>query len=389
VLQRALAYQQLYVRLEEQRTLLACENEASMEGILVLSAAGRVVSSNRRFRDLWGFDPSAPGSILFGGAAAQVKDPEGFLSRVAYLQKHPEVVSSEEVALKDGRTFERYVAPICSEDGTYFGQGWYFRDVTARKEVDANRRLLLQREHAARTSAEEEVRKRDEFLSIAAHELRTPLTPLALRLNALVRRARTGAPVCPEALEKAQESLRKVTVLVSDLLDFSRIESGRMVLRQLPCRLDLLLPEVVSDIRMSSADHTFELQLSGEATVAADTGRLEQVFSNLLDNAVKYSPAGGRVRVTLSLVQGEAICSVSDEGIGIPREDQVGLFDRFFRARNAPTSNFSGLGLGLYITREIVRGHGGRIWVQSEVGKGATFFVALPLIMERAVEPRG
>ncbi len=379
LLQRALSYRRLYARLEEQRTLLACENEASIEGILVLSASGKVVSSNRRFRDLWGFDPAVDPGPLFGAAAPRVAHPEGFLARVAYLETHPEQVSSEEVELLDGRTFERYVAPICSEEGIYFGQGWYFRDITARKEVDAQRRQLLQREHAARTIAEEEVRKRDEFLSIAAHELRTPLTPLALRLAALVRAAQAGQPVTAGPLQQAQGSLRRVIVLVNDLLDFSRLQSGRMVLRQAPFRLDRLVEEVVGNFRLGSPHRSFELQTNGELTVEADASRLEQVLSNLLDNAVKYSPRGGTVRVCVGARDGEAVVTVQDEGIGIPPEDQPGVFERFFRARNAPASQFGGLGLGLYLTREILRGHRGKISVDSAPGQGTTFTVALPL----------
>ncbi len=381
VLAMALAHRSLSARLEEQRTLLQCENDASSEGILILSAQGRVASCNRRFLELWGMPPVQEGTSrggLLRSISRQVRDPAGFLASASFLETHAEVTGTQEVELSDGRTFERYVAPIRNASGGHFGQGWYFRDITARKEVDAHRRLLLQREHAARTAAEEAVRKRDEFLSTAAHELKTPLTPLALRLDALVRAARVGGAPRVETLEKVQESLRKVVTLVNDLLDFSRLQSGRMVLRRVALRLDGLVQAVVANFRLSAPRHVFEVTATGELWVQGDPVRLEQVFTNLLDNAIKYSPSGGSVRIELCPQGEDALCAVTDRGIGIPKEEQVGLFGRFFRAGNAPTSHFAGLGLGLYISRQIVEGHGGRIWVESQVGEGATFFVTLP-----------
>jgi signal transduction histidine kinase len=138
--------------------------------------------------------------------------------------------------------------------------------------------------------------------------------------------------------------------------------------------------EVLEDFRPACTHHTLEYEESvEEPLVLGDRGRLAQVLVNLLENALKYSPMGGPVRVTLTRAGPEVLVSVSDSGIGIPADQQAHLFERFFRARNAPISGFGGLGLGLYICRHIVERHGGRIWVESEVGHGSTFRFTLPV----------
>jgi signal transduction histidine kinase len=174
------------------------------------------------------------------------------------------------------------------------------------------------------------------------------------------------------------------------LLDTSRIQAGRLELRHEPVSLRELTREVLADLRPVSPHHTLEYEEPGEPlTLHGDRSRLAQVLVNLVENAVKYSPMGGTIRVTLERDGARARVSVADGGIGIPADQKDHLFERFFRARNAPISGFGGLGLGLYICRDIVERHGGHIWVESEVGHGSTFYVALPLLSAASPAPPG
>ncbi|HVK67389.1 MAG TPA: ATP-binding protein, partial [Polyangium sp.] len=183
-----------------------------------------------------------------------------------------------------------------------------------------------------------------------------------------------------EPLVRALAQVGRLTALTNDLLDVSRIAAGRLTIRAEQVSLADLAREAVANAVMGLQKHTIEIvEPFEDVIVVADRSRLAQVLANLLDNAIKYSPSGGTVHVALSKHDGEAVLSVTDPGIGIPKEQQGMLFERYFRARNAPITSYGGLGLGLYICRDIVERHGGRIWTESEVGRGSTFAVALPL----------
>jgi signal transduction histidine kinase len=260
---------------------------------------------------------------------------------------------------RSGRWVTRTSVPVHGPRGEYFGRLFVYVDVTAQKELDT---------------------ERSEFLTVAAHELRTPLTPLSMYLQNIDRRLARGMAVDPELANKARRQVTRLAKLVEDLLDVSRLESGRLEIQRDPVELDELVGEVVDDFRAAAQSHEIVLSRPGEgAVVLGDRQRLEQVLVNLLQNAIKYSPQGGQIVVTLRREGGEALVSVADQGIGVPAEEQARLFQRFFRARNAATHHFGGLGIGLFVSHEIVQRHGGRFLVQSESGKGAVFSFALPL----------
>ena len=238
-----------------------------------------------------------------------------------------------------------------------------------------HRAQLFAAERIARGAAEKAVLAREEFLSIASHELRTPLTPLMLQLG-IIRRDVANTPLEPK-IAMAQRQTERLGRLVGNLLDVARIGAGKLEMERDPVDLGVLVAGVIErleeEIRRQGCAVTVEV---GKVPGHWDAMRLEQVVSNLVGNAIKYG-AGQPVEVSLTRQAGVARLSIRDHGIGIPPEAMSRLFGRFERAVSA--REFGGLGLGLYIARQIVEAHGGTIVVNSALGKGATFTVELPL----------
>jgi PAS domain S-box-containing protein len=246
----------------------------------------------------------------------------------------------------------------------------------ARRASEENARLYQ--------ASQEAVRLRDEFLSVASHELRTPLTPIRLKVQGLQRQARAAvggmlpADRVSSVLEAVSAQMRRLTNLVDGLLDVSRISAGRLELHREPVDLATLLRDVCVTFESECAQARCHVEVQAPAPVvgAWDRMRLEQVLTNLLSNALKYG-AGRPIHLRAEVAGNEALITVEDQGIGIAPEALPRLFGKFERA--VSERHYGGLGLGLYIAREIVVAHGGTIGVESQPGQGARFQVTLPL----------
>jgi two-component system phosphate regulon sensor histidine kinase PhoR len=245
--------------------------------------------------------------------------------------------------------------------------------------------------HQDISGLKEAERLKDEFISIAAHELRTPLAILkGFAQTLLVQTARQHGPELAEwqreALGGIDQATGRMVELVDDLLDVSRLQAGHFPLHPVPTDLVALVQRVVTRLQSTSERHRLLTQASEEYLVGVlDPRRMEQVITNLLNNAMKYSPEGGEVVIQTGRdPQGAGILiSIQDQGIGIPQDQQAQIFGRFARAENARQQGIGGTGLGLYLCRELVEQHQGRIWFESCEGKGTTFFVTLPLFDEQ------
>ncbi len=245
--------------------------------------------------------------------------------------------------------------------------------------------------HQDMTALKEAERLKDEFVAIAAHELRNPLAVLQGHAQTLVYQSKRGrGPQLEEWQKEALENIDKATLrlveLIADLLDVTRLQAGRLELYLEPTDLVALVQRVVKRLQVTTKQHHLSVITSlDHLVVSIDPGRMEQVLNNLIQNAIKYSPAGGLIEITVSIDHktGDALLSVHDYGIGIPLHQQARIFGRFERADNARP--FSGTGLGLYLCRALVEQQGGRIWFESVEGAGSTFFVALPPVSN--VEP--
>jgi PAS domain S-box-containing protein len=229
---------------------------------------------------------------------------------------------------------------------------------------------------------------KDEFIGIAAHELRNPLAVLKGFAEMLLYQTARGrgqqlADWQREALEEIDIATSRLDKLTEDLLDVSRLQAGRLTLSRAPTDLVELTRRLMAQRQLTTQRHSISLDTAlSSLVVKVDRARIEQVLTNLLSNAIKYSPQGGPIELTIreEREQGVALLSIRDQGIGIPAQQQARLFGRFVRAENARTSEITGTGLGLYLSRELVERHGGRLWFESTEGTGSTFFMSLPLM---------
>lgn len=258
----------------------------------------------------------------------------------------------------------------------------FAQELADRAAVAIDNATLYQAAQVARTAAESALQLRDLFLSIAAHELKTPLTALLLQAQMLQRRAQRSE-VLPareqRMLQVITDQAHRLDRLIAALLDISRIERGQLSLNREPVDLGALVQRVVAEVQPISEQHTITYEaLNDELIIDGDELRLEQVIQNLLQNAIKYSPDGGPVAVTVARQDGMVCVSVTDRGIGIPEEALPQLFERFYRAPNANPHQTSGMGIGLFVVKEIVRLHGGSVTATCPAAGGSRFTVCLP-----------
>jgi two-component system, chemotaxis family, sensor kinase Cph1 len=218
--------------------------------------------------------------------------------------------------------------------------------------------------------------KKDEFMSIASHELKTPLTSVKASLQLLERMVNKneGLESAAPFVAKAVKQTNKLSEIISDLLDVTRIQAGRLELFKSDFNLLEMIRESVEQFNFPENKHNIIIEGDAGLTIFADIKRIEQVLSNLLMNALKYSDANATVNIAFEKLDDESVrVAITDHGIGIPQDQIENIFDRFYRVENT-SQNFSGVGLGLYISSEIIKQHHGKIGVSSTLGKGSTFW---------------
>jgi len=218
-------------------------------------------------------------------------------------------------------------------------------------------------------------RRKDEFIALASHELKTPLTSMSGFLQVLQKNASEGNH--RKFADKAVKQLNKMNLLVNDLFDISKVQSGKLQFNFEPLDAGELIREICETFEQTVPGHRYILNLERDLVIDGDKMRLEQVITNLIGNAVKYAPQSPQIDIAAESSQKEIIISVTDHGEGIPSAEQAHIFTQFYRLREQDR-HISGLGLGLYITKEIIERHGGRIWVESQEGKGAAFKFSIP-----------
>jgi len=331
------------------------------DGIVVVDGDLRVVNLNPSARTILG----VAGEEARGRHVLELVRDEalvGPLREAVETGRSPEIADSARYVTRtragEPRHYELVVTPIRTETGEAAGGILMLRDVTKLREVD---------------------RMKSEFVATVSHELRTPLTSIGMSLDLLEERAGAGlGDEEHELLAESRTDIRRLRDLVADLLELSRLESGRIELDFQPARVSLMCEKARQVLLPQAGEHgvTLSVELPADLPdVRVDVNKMTWVLTNLLANAIRYSDAGGEVRVEAAPLESSVEISVRDRGRGIPYEYQSRVFDRFVQADG---SHPGGTGLGLAICREVVRAHGGSIWLESTPGEGSTFTFTLP-----------
>ena len=373
-------------RAERQVRFQAQLLEQVPAAVIATDLEGRVTHWNRYAEQLYGWSHEEVlgeniGKLTVGPAEAEIA-----AEIMARLRAGRSWEGEFLATRRDGSTFPAYVIDslACDADGHPVGIVGVSVDITERAR-------LLARERVARSEAEDALRIRDEFLSIASHELRNPVAAAKGSAQLLLRSLRRGTddPGRTErGLGAVVAATDRLAVLIDDLLDVSRLRSGQFPMRPRPTDLAALVREAVASASAAGEGHRLNTEGTGApCVVTIDPDRIRQVVGNLLDNAVKYSPAGGEVCVLLSCAPEGATLRVVDRGIGLPPGTEDRIFEPFGRAANAAASNLPGMGLGLYICRRIAEAHGGSLRAESPgEGMGTTMTLRLPHQTERDVD---
>jgi two-component system sensor histidine kinase VicK len=251
------------------------------------------------------------------------------------------------------------MSPIIDASGKITGISKIIRDITEQKLVE---------------------QRKNDFVAMVSHELKTPLTSILSYIQLLlskVKKAEDSFGI--QTLTRTETQAKRMVNMINDFLNVSRLEEAKVHLSKSEFELHDLVQEIIQEIQVTNTNHYIESD-SCEAMLYADRDKIGQVFTNLISNAIKYSPTGGTINIRCELVEGRMKASVTDKGIGISRKDQEKLFERFYRVDDERTKNVSGFGIGLYLVSEILRYHETKIEVQSTIGEGSTFFFTLPVL---------
>lgn len=361
--------EQLVAQVEQQAAVFDTTLTAISDFVYTFDIAGRFTYANRPLLQLLGITLEE----IVGKTFHDLPYPPELAT---VLQQQIEQVVTTRMPVTDetpytsptgqGGYYEYIFMPVYADDGRVVLVAGSTRDITARKEID---------------------RQKDEFIGVVSHELRTPVTSIKAFTQMLQRRFnRAGDPDSAELLGKLNIQITRLTSLINDLLDVTKLHAGQLQFNEEFFAFDGMVGEVVEEIQRTAQHHRIERIGRTNATIFGDPHRIAQVLTNLLTNAIKYSPHADRIRVASVVEQESVMLSVQDFGVGIPQDRQGRLFERFYRVQEDET--IPGIGLGLYISAEIMRRQRGTLWVESEEGVGSIFSFRLPLsVPVEAVSP--
>ena len=355
--------------------------DSTTDAIVVTDLSGNVRDFNEKYAEMMGVTREqlnrADVRELRKKFSQRFKDPEQFMARVMEIYATTPAESFETLELKDGSVLERY-SQIQLLDQRPVGRVWSFRDVTERKRAEENL-------EAAKTAAERANQAKDDFLASLSHELRTPLTPAMVAASYLAEHEDL-APELREAVTAIWRNVQLEAQLIDDLLDVTRITRGKIEVRHEAVDVHKLLQNALQIVENDISRKKIELTIDLGAVhhhIWADPVRIQQVFWNLMNNAVKFTPEKGRIRIRSFNEGARFVFEISDSGIGIDPERQARIFEPFHQGERSITRQFGGLGLGLTITKALLDLHGGTMSVESKgKDRGTTFRISLNLLRE-------
>lgn len=341
--------------LKTEKTQLKTILDGMIEGVLVTNAGGEILQINPALQSMMCVPAECAGKT------------------VLECLRNPSIHDAVKTVLRDGMPLEKEVeAWVDGEERNLIvhtgplelpkgvrGSVSVFYDVTNLRKLEGIRK---------------------EFVANVSHELRTPLTCIRGFAETLRSGALEDRDAARRFVEKIESNAAQLQNLVEDLLDLSKIESGRLELDPQPCRVRSITESVLENFETLKAKRlSMENRIVPEIEVRVDPKAFRQILANLIDNAIKYTPEGGRIMVTSEIIGGLCRVTVTDTGIGIPKKDLPRVFERFYRTDKARSRQMGGTGLGLAIVKHLVQAHGGEVGVRSEVGNGSEFWFTVPL----------
>lgn len=353
----------------EVDALAAAALQNLAEGLLLVNEAGRIALLNRRAQELLGADADAwldaPASDFYLALAERSSAGAGLALRFENHAQRAAEMPGFEFALNvpDGKSIEAKWFPITETLPDRGAYGVLWREVTRAQALE---------------------QMQNQLLATVSHELRTPLASIKGFATTLLRQdVRWDEATQREFLRIIEEESDRLEELIDNLLDMSQVEAGALRIHPEPLRLRRVVREAVEQAQRRTEAHWFVLDLPEELPrVWADPRRIRQVLSNLLENAVKYSPDGGEISVRCEVDAENVIVSIADHGVGIPQSMRERIFDPFFQVDGSSTRQLGGSGLGLAIVKGIVEAHYGTIWVESGTMEGSVFRFTLPIVTE-------
>jgi two-component system phosphate regulon sensor histidine kinase PhoR len=345
----------LFREVEKERARLDAFLSSTTDLIIVVDSDQRIVLANPAAREVFGQRQEWENHQL-----SKIVKNEVLLDLFDKAHRHKATLG--EVPLPDGRTFQAGLSPVSSGDEQFAGWVVAMQDVTYLKELD---------------------QMKTDFMNAVSHDLRSPLSGIAIATHMVSKMGQVNDQQ-QSLLENIEQRVAEMTELIDGMLDLARIEAN-IDMEMEPCAIAPAIAKVVNQLRTQIQDKELKVDLEVSANlppVMGDAWRLRQVLSNLVNNSIKYTPAGGRITITASTGEDEIVVSVQDTGLGISLVDQPYIFDKFYRVGRPEMTGIKGAGLGLAIARSIVERLGGRIEVQSELNVGSTFSFALPIIQD-------
>jgi PAS domain S-box-containing protein len=347
---------------EEKSAMLAAIIESSNDAIVGKGLDSVVTSWNKSAEEMFGYKAEE----IIGQSIMKIIPQERQheeLNIITKIKNGERVEHFETQRLtKDHRLLDLSitVSPIKNKQGQIIGASKIARDISEKKQ--------------------EEARKND-FIAMVSHELKTPLTSMRAYVQLLLAKEKeAGDTFRTSVLTRAGVQAKKMSAMINDFLSLARLEEGKISLKFEEFDLKQVIDETVLDAQFLSTNHHIQVSECHNITINADRDKIGQVLMNLLSNAIKYSPKGGDIAIDCEKVGNRVKISVTDHGIGISEKDQKKLFDRFYRVQNERVKTVSGFGIGLYLVSEILKYHDSKIEVESEEGKGSTFYFTLETV---------
>lgn len=346
---------------ENELTHLASLVESTSDAIWSRTLDGRIISWNKGAEIMYGYtsEEAVGKDVNDLVVPSENQDEPNIITKRILTGEYIHNFETVRVT-REGKKIDvsMTISPVKDPQGKIVGISAIVRNVSDQKEQE---------------------KLKDEFISIASHELKTPITSMKMFLDILGTYLEEKNDESIKYVNRIKDQANKMRDLVNDLLDISRISTGKLRFNEEEFYLEELLIDIIEGIQPAAKRHKLIFKNSFQLPVYADKFRIYQVITNLLNNAIKYSPKGDRIIITTKKVKGDVVVSIKDYGIGIAKNEQKKIFEKLYQVADSEEKTFPGLGMGLYISNEIIKRHNGRLWVKSKKREGSTFYFSLPL----------